>query len=209
VSIGQLRRSQKSGARGDPERNRGRNRRRGRAHRRSQRHRRAHRARGAFHPRRAAAAHRLERAERDAAADGRAHLVVGRRESKLLYQSGLQFTNVDEQAHGVITSIIKWAAPAEEKSAAKPAISFDDSWVRQVNDFLQRDPEDDLPFAQFRLTASGWVKEYVGSPEQPADGFTLARGDTDFAELQKTWEYADPETRRMMQIALESKLVPR
>ena len=43
------------------------------------------------------------------------------------------------------------------------------------------------------------------TPAQPEDGFTVRRDEPDLDELQKTFECADAETRRMMQIALESK----
>ena len=146
--------------------------------------------------------------------------IAGRREERLVYQSGIQFTSSDPLADGVIASILRWAegaaatAPTQTVAPAPPPAvanvkketrSFDDSWIRQVS-FLRRDDEDDLPYAQFRYTENGWVKDYVASPEQPEDGFTIARDDTDFAELQRTFEYADPDTRRMMRIALEAKL---
>ena len=100
------------------------------------------------------------------------------------------------------------AAPPLQRAPAPAAArpSLDDSWTRQVRFFKDDLEEDDLPYAQFRLTPTGWEKNYVASPEQPQDGFTIARNDLDFAELQKTFECADPDTRRMMQIALESKL---
>lgn len=95
------------------------------------------------------------------------------------------------------------AAPAPEQ---RERLSLEDSWTRSVRFFKDDLEEEHLPYAQFRLTELGWKKTYVASPEQPPDGFTIARGDLDFAELQKTFECADSETRRMMQIALESKL---
>lgn len=142
--------------------------------------------------------------------------IAGRREQRLVYQSGIQFMSSDPLADGVIASILRWAQresddapqsapPRVTPPAKKETPSFDDSWIRQVS-FLRRDDEDDLPYAQFRHTENGWVKDYVASPEQPEDGFTIAREDTDFAELQRTFEYADPDTRRMMRIALEAKL---
>ena len=140
--------------------------------------------------------------------------IVGRRENHLVYQSGVQFTSVDSVAESVIALILRGESGAPEPPAAPsprppaPAPqreSFDDSWVRQVS-LLKEESEDDLPYAQFRLTPTGWVKSYVGTPAQPSDGFTISRDDRDFHELQRTFETADPDTRRMMQIALESKL---
>lgn len=137
--------------------------------------------------------------------------IIARSQSGLLYQSGIQFTAADEAAESVITSMLQWAAQPESAppGAAPPqparAVPLEDTWTRQV-EFLRFDLGDDLPYAQFRLGERGWVKEYVSSPAQPVDGFTIARDETDIVELQRTFECADPETRRMMRIALESKL---
>lgn len=146
--------------------------------------------------------------------------IAGRRGTSLIYQSGIRFAQMDDDAETVIASILGWAEaappppkpPVVEEAAAPPSSlappprpSLEDSWTRSVR-FFKDDLEEDLPYAQFRLTANGWHKDYVASPEQPEDGFTIERGDMDFAELQKTFEVADPETRRMMQIALEAKL---
>jgi hypothetical protein len=130
--------------------------------------------------------------------------IAGRRESRLIYRSGLQFTRSDADAEEVVEAILRSAQPSEPAQPQdKP--SLDDSWIRQVN-FLRHDAEDELPFAQFRLTPAGWQKAYVASPLQPDDGFTIPRGERDFDEMQRTYELADPETRRMMRIALEAKL---
>jgi hypothetical protein len=139
--------------------------------------------------------------------------IVGRRASSLVYQSGVQFIDADAAAQGVIASILR-----DEASAAPPAVQpptaiaapsprppLDDTWVRQVR-LLRDELDDHLRYAQFRLTENGWRKEYVATPEQPPDGFTVPREQVDFDQLQRSFEAADPETRRMMQIALESQL---
>lgn len=155
--------------------------------------------------------------------------IAGRHGSHLIYQSGIRFTGKNAEAESVIASILGWAdttpsqnppasvaeemSPAATSSLPHPAApaggrpSLDDSWTRQVRFFKDDLQEEHLPYAQFRLTPTGWEKSYVASPEQPEDGFTIARGELDFAAMQKSFELADPETRRMMQIALESKLV--
>jgi hypothetical protein len=142
--------------------------------------------------------------------------IVGRRGSSLLYHTGLHFLGSDSDVHGTIASILRdpQAAPlptapipAAEPTArpASAAIPLEDTWIRQVR-FLRREPDEDLPYAQFRLTDRGWQKEYVSSFDQPVDGFTIPRDRQDFHELQRTFETADAETRKMMQIALESLL---
>jgi hypothetical protein len=145
--------------------------------------------------------------------------IIGRRDGHLVYSSGIQFSTTDPTIDGVVASILRRAEGGDEPAAAAPKLplaaapstmptpeSFDDSWIRKVN-FLNNDlDEDNLRYAEFRLTSHGWEKQYISSPEQPENGFTIRRDDLEFAELQRTFEYADPETRRMMQIALTSKL---
>jgi hypothetical protein len=139
--------------------------------------------------------------------------IVGRKESKLTYRTGIQFTGDPLLAESLLSAVL---GPVESKTAdsaplrppqpkAPPQPQIDDTWTRRVK-FLDSDPEDKLPYAQFRQTADGWKKSYTASPEQPQDGFTIPRDQRDFPELQRTFECADPETRRMMQIALLAQL---
>lgn len=135
--------------------------------------------------------------------------IVGRSGAQLIYNTALTFIRTDAAAEAMIASIFgePEAAPVPpappKPKAGTP--SADDSWTRQVT-LLHHDLDEHLPYAQFRLTPTGWEKEYVASPAQPEDGFTIPRERRDFDELQRTFEAADPDTRRMMQIALESQL---
>jgi len=139
--------------------------------------------------------------------------IIGQREAKLVYETGVTFENAGADAERVIAGITGEGAADETAEAsvsakpkeAQPRPVLDDTWTRAVH-FLKSDVEDDLPYAQFRLRDSRWTKEYVSTPEQPEDGFTIPSDQTDFAELQRTFECADPETRRMMRIALQSQL---
>ena len=143
--------------------------------------------------------------------------IVGRQGPRLVYHTGLYFEGLNSITRGFISSILNVAAsglempgPAAIRQQTQPAESrettaVEDTWTRRVH-LLKQELDEDFPFAQFRLTASGWLKEYVTTAEQPEDGFTIPRDRYDFHELQRTFEAADPETRRMMQIALESQL---
>ena len=141
--------------------------------------------------------------------------IAGRQESSLIYQTGVQFIDIDSVAQRVIASILRdddtsgappTARPPAAVAAPSPrAPSLDDTWVRQVR-LLRDELDDHLRYAQFRLTEGGWRKEYVATPEQPPDGFTIPRDQLGFDQLQRSFEAADPDTRRMMQIALESQL---
>jgi hypothetical protein len=134
--------------------------------------------------------------------------IVARREGRLVYHSGLFILSTDSTTQGVISSILREgdAPEALPVPVPKPPVELgEDTWTRKVQ-FMRHELDDDhLPYVQFRLTAAGWQKEYVATHVQPADGFTITRDRRDFDELQRTYEHADPETRRMMQIALESQ----
>lgn len=143
--------------------------------------------------------------------------IVGRRGAQLVYQTGLYFVDMNSITRGFIASIVDDKSPRAEALSSKPGSSEpqggaepeprspDDTWTRRVQ-LLKQELDDDFPYAQFRLGPAGWQKEYIESPIQPADGFTIPRDRFDFHELQKAFEAADGETRRMMQIALESQL---
>ena len=139
--------------------------------------------------------------------------IAGRRDSRLIYQSGIFFTEADPLAEEVVESIIreaelrlKDASPAAAaQRSSRSEQSFDDSWIRTVN-ALKREPEDGLPYVQFRLTEFGWQKAYVANPTQPDDGFTILRGHKDTADLQRTFEKTDPTSRRLLQASLKAKL---
>lgn len=143
--------------------------------------------------------------------------IVGRHGAQLVYHTGLFFVGLNSIARGFISSVLNatktglgtTGTPIRSEPAAAaeaPERTFiEDTWTRRVQ-LLKQELDEDFPFAQFRLTATGWQKEYVTSPEQPEDGFTISRDRHDFDELQRAFEAADPETRRMMQIALTSQL---
>jgi hypothetical protein len=134
--------------------------------------------------------------------------IVARRGPKLVYHSGLVIVSLDSTNQGVLASILREGHEPETLPVPvpKPPVELgEDTWTRKVQ-FMRHELDDDhLPYVQFRLTAAGWQKEYVATHVQPADGFTITRDRRDFDELQRTYEHADPETRRMMQIALESQ----
>jgi hypothetical protein len=137
--------------------------------------------------------------------------VIGRDGEHLVYETGVFFTNVDPDAESFVSWILH--APQATPVAATPPPepppvvppNFDDTFTRNVS-MLRLDVDEVMPYAQFRLTPNGWRKDYIASPTQPPDGFTVPRDRRDFDELQRTFEAADPDTRRMMQIALESQL---
>jgi hypothetical protein len=134
--------------------------------------------------------------------------IVGRRGARLVCHSGLFIVSMDSTTQGMLSLILREGHEPEPLPVPvpKPPVELgEDTWTRKVQ-FMRHELDDDhLPYVQFRLTAGGWEKEYIAAHVQPADGFTITRDRRDFDELQRTYEHADPETRRMMQIALESQ----
>ena len=132
--------------------------------------------------------------------------ITGRKGAQLVYQTGIHFVDIDLASEGVIAAIVRGGAPAPE--GKPPAVPPDeDTWTRTVN-FLGDDSDDNLPYMRFRMTGSGWMKEYVADAVQPYDGFTIPRSDS-MAEalvLQRVFENADEASRRKLQLGIESKL---
>jgi hypothetical protein len=62
-----------------------------------------------------------------------------------------------------------------------------------------------VTFVQCVLTAGKWTKKRVDDPKQPREGFTMIDpgDDAEVDEFCKTYEVADPETRRMIRISFE------
>jgi hypothetical protein len=63
----------------------------------------------------------------------------------------------------------------------------------------------DAQFLSFRLEHGGWRRRHVFLPEQPAAGFTVARGE-DAEEMQrlcKVYEASDEEGRRLIRLFAE------
>ena len=133
--------------------------------------------------------------------------IVRRESEQLIYATGLYFVDLNSEAEGLIASLLQDPKPAVPQDVMTTEIkSMDDTWTRQVR-LVRHELDEHLPYAQFRLTPEGWIKDYVASPAQPKDGFTILRERHDFHELQRTFEVADDDTRRMMQVALESALL--
>jgi hypothetical protein len=146
--------------------------------------------------------------------------ISSRRGSSLLYHSGVEFTAVDEAALATLAALVEANRPEvdtdpdraidRDDTLPKPPPDPDATHRRAPSFFSIDDADAAMPFAQYRLSERGWTKDYVASPEQPADGFTIAREDHDeLPALQRTYESADDETRHMMRIALQSQLEAR
>ncbi|MHB0969025.1 MAG: PilZ domain-containing protein [Thermoanaerobaculia bacterium] len=148
--------------------------------------------------------------------------VTGRGDAGLVYGSGLRFAETTIELTRIVDLMVAWAEgreapvaqaapvyhlpdpaepppaePAPAPSAPTPAPA-----ARTVSSFLR---DEEPAFLQARLTAKGWIVNEVHVPKQPEDGFTIrAERRAEMSDLQRTFEYADPDTRRMIRIAFEA-----
>jgi hypothetical protein len=158
--------------------------------------------------------------------------VVGRNASGLLYASGLQFTDTSGDFSVTLDMMLAWAEgkelapvaatplplvseyaiphrvtadpPQEPMPTATPASA---PAPRTVSSFLREATPGEPRFLQARLTANGWIVNEVHATKQPEDGFTIrVERRSELVDLQRTFEYADPDTRRMIRIALDADL---
>jgi hypothetical protein len=133
--------------------------------------------------------------------------ISGRKGGTLVYQSGIHFPELDPQASGVIAAILRGpeiakttGAPAAEPAPAPPV-------SRGGSVFLAVDDEDTMPYIMLRYRDNRWSKHYTATPQQPDEGLTISRDQAQEIDmLQRTYETADPETRRMMRIAMAAQL---
>jgi hypothetical protein len=138
--------------------------------------------------------------------------ISGRKGGTLVYQSGVHFAELDSAASGVIASILRGGneapAPAPEPpapAAPSPAPPAKSSGGGSM--FLPVDDEETMPYIMLRFRDRRWSKHYTATPQQPEDGLTISRDQAkEIDMLQRTYETADPETRRMMRIAMAAQL---
>jgi hypothetical protein len=62
-----------------------------------------------------------------------------------------------------------------------------------------------VTYVQCVLAAGKWTKNRVDDPKQPREGFTMIDpgDDAEIDQFCKTYEVADPETRRMIRVSFE------
>ena len=130
--------------------------------------------------------------------------ISGRKGGALVYQSGIHFPELDANAGGVIAAILR----GEEKPQAAAPPPVPPSPAKSGGSmFLPVDDEETMPYIMLRFRENRWSKHYTATPQQPEDGLTISRDQAkEIDMLQRTYETADPETRRMMRIAMAAQL---
>jgi hypothetical protein len=132
-----------------------------------------------------------------------------------VYQSGIHFAELDAEASGVIAAILMPAAAAAQPQPAAAAATATPpppapapaSSASGGSMFLAVDDEETMPYIMLRYRDNRWSKHYTATPQQPDEGLTISRDQAQEIDmLQRTYETADPETRRMMRIAMAAQL---
>lgn len=153
--------------------------------------------------------------------------LAGRRNTTLIYQSGVQFDVMSDADRDAIARLVGFALTGEDvheriaegetawtrlepqqapagAASVTPAASVAAVPAKSSgNSFLRDDDDEDPSFIRCELRDGEWVRQFVNSPEHPAEGFTVPidqRADVD--GLMKTYEVADPDTRVMIRAAI-------
>ncbi len=113
--------------------------------------------------------------------------VIDRRASNLVYVTFVRFADPSQRADEIIAALMR---PADDDV-------FD---VETFDDRL------DLPYVRYQFRDAQWQMSYEAVPDQPADGFTLLRADTEAEVLCRIFECADGTTRDALRSAIEAKL---
>lgn len=156
--------------------------------------------------------------------------VIGRNASGLLYASGLQFSDNSGDFSATLDIMLAWAEGKELAPVAATPLPLVSEYAiphrvtadppqepmpiatsapapHTVSSFLREAAPDEPRFLQARLTANGWIVNEVHATKQPEDGFTIrVERRSELEDLQRTFEYADLGTRRMIRIALDADL---
>ena len=116
----------------------------------------------------------------------------------MVYESGVKFADSLEEAPEVMRMIVaRLTEDALPDDIDIPADDFDDIPAIARNASNPR-------YVECRLDNGVWHRRSVAEVVQPDEGFVTVAGDEgDLDLLCKTYEYADPDTRRLIRISLE------
>jgi len=95
-----------------------------------------------------------------------------------------------------------FAPPMFSLDEPVPFLREDEDEIEEIDASAEILP---VTFVQCVLTAGKWTKKRVDDPKQPREGFTMIdpEDDAELDEFCKTYEVADPETRRMIRVSFE------
>ena len=93
--------------------------------------------------------------------------------------------------------------PARGSVIALPAGTDHDEIELTLDEELEVDLP--TPFVECTLTDGVWTRRSVSEPQQPREGFTIVKPDSDqeITELCHTYRVADPDTRRLIRVSFD------
>lgn len=123
------------------------------------------------------------------------------------YVSGLVFCESPDDAPPVVRDIVKWLINEEKRRVAAAEPEPLPEPVPQAMEVDEVDEVDDEPeamstqYLQCVFSNGRWDKLYVGTPKQPAEGFTIAApaDEREADVLCRAYEKAPPDARKAMQ----------
>jgi hypothetical protein len=89
-----------------------------------------------------------------------------------------------------------------------PFLREDEDEIEEIEASAEIRP---VSYVECTLTSGKWTKRRVNDPKQPREGFTMIdpEDDADLDEFCKTYQVADPETRRMIRVSFEVAIAQR
>jgi hypothetical protein len=89
-----------------------------------------------------------------------------------------------------------------------PFLREDEDEIEEIEASAEIRP---VSYVECTLTGGKWTKRRVNDPKQPREGFTMIdpEDDADLDEFCKTYQVADPETRRMIRVSFEVAIAQR
>ena len=127
------------------------------------------------------------------------------------YESGLRFAVSVETAPEQLKQILDAFV---EKSPVAPPLHEKVPFLRWYDDVDEPEPELE-PEPEYvecsLLNETTWERRRVCDPRQPREGFTTIppENDEELELLCRTYQYADPETRKLIRLTLELQIVER
>lgn len=89
-----------------------------------------------------------------------------------------------------------------------PFLREDEEEIEEIEASAEIRP---VSYVECTLNGGKWTKRRVSDPKQPREGFTMIdpEDDAELDEFCKTYEVADPETRRMIRVSFEVGIAQR
>jgi len=123
------------------------------------------------------------------------------------YESGLRFAvsveTAPEQLKQILSSFV-------EESPAAPPLHEKVPFLRWYDDDVD-EPEPEREYIECTLVNdTTWERRRVRDSRQPREGFTtVPLADEEIELLCRTYQYADPETRKLIRLTMELEIVER